>query len=28
LGVLFGDMYAKWCVRQMLNGVVEHFKSA
>ncbi|MBI2599810.1 SRPBCC family protein [Candidatus Daviesbacteria bacterium] len=27
LGVIFGDMYAKWCVHQMLNGVVEHFKS-
>ncbi len=26
LGHLFGGMYAKWCVRQMLNGVAEHFK--
>ncbi|KKU09896.1 MAG: hypothetical protein UX13_C0026G0012 [Candidatus Woesebacteria bacterium GW2011_GWB1_45_5] len=26
LGKLFGDMYAKWCVRQMVRGVVEHFR--
>lgn len=26
LGVLFGEMYASWCVNQMLNGVVYHFK--
>lgn len=26
LGVLFGRMYAKWCVRQMLYGVKEHFE--
>ena len=26
LGKLFGAMYAKWCVKQMLNGVVTHFK--
>lgn len=26
LGVMFGNMYAKWCVDQMLNGVVDHFK--
>lgn len=26
LGYLFGDMYAKWCVGQMVNGVKEHFK--
>ena len=25
LGVLFGDMYAKWCVGQMIQGVKEHF---
>lgn len=25
LGQLFGKMYAKWCVRQMINGVTEHF---
>lgn len=25
-GILFGKMYAKWCVDQMLNGVVDHFK--
>ena len=28
LGRLFGGMYAKWCVRQMLDGVVEHFDRA
>ena len=26
LGVLFGEMYAKWCVAQMINGVEERFK--
>ena len=26
LGVLFGAMYAKWCVRQMWSGVIEHFR--
>lgn len=26
LGVLFGDIYAKWCVKQMINGVQKHFK--
>jgi hypothetical protein len=26
LGQLFGDMYAKWCVRLMINGVTEHFR--
>lgn len=26
LGVMFGNIYAKWCVDQMLNGVVDHFK--
>lgn len=26
LGVMFGGMYASWCVDQMLNGVVDHFK--
>lgn len=25
LGLLFGGMYAKWCVNQMLNGVKKHF---
>ncbi len=25
LGRLFGMMYAKWCVRQMINGVRDHF---
>ena len=25
LGRLFGGMYARWCVKQMLNGVVRHF---
>lgn len=27
LGYLFGKAYAKWCVRQMLYGVVNHFHS-
>lgn len=26
LGLLFGEMYAKWCVKQMINGVKAHFK--
>lgn len=26
LGVMFGGMYANWCVDQMLNSVVDHFK--
>ncbi|MEW6042982.1 MAG: SRPBCC family protein [Thermoproteota archaeon] len=26
LGRLFGRIYAKWCIRQMINGVKEHFK--
>lgn len=25
LGVLFGRMYAKWCVSQMISGVQKHF---
>jgi len=25
LGRLFGGVYAKWCVNQMLDGVVRHF---
>lgn len=25
LGYLFGGMYAKWCVKQMINGVKEYF---
>lgn len=25
LGLLFGGTYAKWCVRQMIKGVREHF---
>lgn len=25
LGLVFGGMYARWCVDQMLNGVVDHF---
>jgi len=25
LGYLFGGIYAKWCVRQMINGVKENF---
>ena len=25
LGILFGEMYAKWCVNQMLKGVSGHF---
>jgi len=27
LGYLFGDMYAKWCVRQMLSGTREEFNT-
>ena len=26
LGFIFGGAYAKWCVDQMINGVVDHFK--
>ncbi len=26
LGLLFGEMYAKWCVQQMINGARENFK--
>lgn len=26
LGLLFGEMYSKWCVKQMINGVRENFK--
>ena len=26
LGLLLGDMYAKWCVGQMTQGVKQHFK--
>lgn len=25
LGILFGEFYAKWCVRQMINGVSNEF---
>jgi len=25
LGILLSQMYAKWCVQQMLHGVEEHF---
>lgn len=27
LGILFGGMYAQWCVRQMTQGVQNHFSS-
>jgi hypothetical protein len=27
LGKLFGKMYAKWCVRQMLYSVRDNFKN-
>ncbi|MCL5960206.1 MAG: SRPBCC family protein [Chloroflexi bacterium] len=27
LGYLFGDMYAKWCVREMLHEVHAHFQT-
>lgn len=26
LGILFGKLYAKWCVRQMLNDTQKHFQ--
>ena len=26
LGYLFGAMYAKWCLKQMLSGTQDHFK--
>lgn len=26
-GFLFGRLYAKWCVNQMIQGVRKHFKS-
>lgn len=26
LGILLGELYAKWCVRQMINGTKEHFR--
>ena len=26
LGIFLGDMYAKWCVKQMLVGVKDHFE--
>jgi len=26
LGLMFGGIYAKWCVKQMVNGVSVHFK--
>lgn len=25
LGYLFGDFYARWCIKQMINGVKENF---
>ena len=25
LGILFGELYAKWCVRQMINGAINEF---
>lgn len=25
LGFIFGGIYARWCVRQMINGVQDHF---
>ena len=28
LGVLFGGLYAKWCVSQMLGSAVRHFRAA
>lgn len=28
LGYLFGGIYAKWCVRQMIQGIQEHFDSS
>ncbi len=27
LGFLFGGIYAKWCVKQMISGTKEHFKN-
>lgn len=27
LGYVFGPVYAKWCVRQMITGVVKHFNN-
>ena len=27
-GYLFGRMYAKWCVSQLTNGVIDNFKTA
>ncbi len=26
IGVIFGRMYANWCIDQMLNGVINQFK--
>lgn len=26
LGIMFGGIYANWCVDQMLGGVIDHFK--
>lgn len=26
LGTLFGELYAKWCVNQMISGTKEHFR--
>lgn len=26
IGLMFGSIYANWCVDQMLDGVVDHFK--
>jgi hypothetical protein len=26
LGYLFGKMYAQWCVKQMINTVIDHFE--
>jgi len=28
LGVLFGQVYARWCVRQMTGGMQRHFRRA
>ncbi|HLE49454.1 MAG TPA: SRPBCC family protein [Patescibacteria group bacterium] len=28
LGLLLGSIYAKWCVKQMIKGVDEHFKTS
>lgn len=27
LGLIFGELYAKWCVHQMITGVKEHFNT-